>query len=337
MREKTRTKVGLIVEAGDVREVHHVALLIGYGAAAVNPYLAFETAEDLARREWLVNVEPEKAVYNVRKALGKGVLKVMSKMGVSTIASYTGAQIFEALGLSSELVEQYFAGTTSRIEGIGLDEIAAEVTKRHARAYPPDGIPLPHRTLSGGGEYKWRREGPPHLFDPETVFRLQHSTRQKRYDIFKTYTARVDDQSERLMTLRGLLEFDPERQPVADRRGRAGQRDRQAVLHRRDELRLDQPGGTRDPRDRHEPAGRQVQHRRGRRGRRPALRPRTPQRDQAGGVRPFRRDQRLPEQRRRHPDQDGAGRQARRGRPAARPEGVPVGRQDPALHARASA
>ncbi len=214
VREKTRTQVGLIVEAGDVREVHHVALLIGYGAAAVNPYLAFETAEDLARREWLVNVEPEKAVYNVRKALGKGVLKVMSKMGVSTIASYTGAQIFEALGLSSELVEQYFVGTTSRIEGIGLDEIAAEVAKRHARAYPHDGIPLPHRTLSGGGEYKWRREGPPHLFDPETVFRLQHSTRQRRYDVFKTYTARVDDQSERLMTLRGLLEFDTERQPI---------------------------------------------------------------------------------------------------------------------------
>ncbi len=214
VREKTRTQVGLIVEAGDVREVHHVALLIGYGAAAVNPYLAFESAEDLARREWLVNVEPEKAVYNVRKALGKGVLKVMSKMGVSTIASYTGAQIFEALGLSSDLVEEYFVGTTSRIEGIGLEEIAAEVAKRHARAYPHDGIPLPHRTLSGGGEYKWRREGPPHLFDPETVFRLQHSTRQKRYDVFKTYTARVDDQSERLMTLRGLLEFDTERQPI---------------------------------------------------------------------------------------------------------------------------
>ncbi len=116
--------------------------------------------------------------------------------------------------MSSELVEQYFVGTTSRIEGIGLDEIAAEVAKRHARAYPHDGIPLPHRTLSGGGEYKWRREGPPHLFDPETVFRLQHSTRQKRYDVFKTYTARVDDQSERLMTLRGLLEFDTERQPI---------------------------------------------------------------------------------------------------------------------------
>jgi glutamate synthase (NADPH) large chain len=214
VREKTRTQVGLIVEAGDVREVHHVALLIGYGAAAVNPYLAFESAEDLARREWLVNVDPDVALYNVRKALGKGVLKVMSKMGVSTIASYTGAQIFEALGLSSELVERHFTGTTSRIEGIGLDEIAEEVAKRHARAYPPDGIPLPHRTLSGGGEYKWRREGPPHLFDPETVFRLQHSTRTGRYDVFKQYTDRVNDQSKRLMTLRGLLEFTSDRAPV---------------------------------------------------------------------------------------------------------------------------
>jgi glutamate synthase (NADPH/NADH) large chain len=214
VREKTRTQVGLIVEAGDVREVHHVALLIGYGAAAVNPYLAFESAEDLARREWLVRVEPEQAVYNLRKALGKGVLKVMSKMGVSTIASYTGAQIFEALGLSSELVDTYFTGTTSRIEGIGLDEIAAEVDKRHARAYPRSGIQLPHRTLSGGGEYKWRREGPPHLFDPETVFRLQHATRQKRYDIFKQYTARVNDQSTRLMTLRGLLELESDRPAV---------------------------------------------------------------------------------------------------------------------------
>jgi glutamate synthase (NADPH/NADH) large chain len=214
VREKTRTQVGLIVEAGDVREVHHVALLIGYGAAAVNPYLAFESAEDLARREWLVSVEPDKAVYNVRKALGKGVLKVMSKMGVSTIASYTGAQIFEALGLSTELIDAYFTGTTSRVEGIGLDEIAEEVAKRHARAYPPDGIPLPHRTLSGGGEYKWRREGEPHLFDPETIFRLQHSTRQGRYDIFQQYTARVNDQAKRLMTLRGLLEFDSGRTPV---------------------------------------------------------------------------------------------------------------------------
>ena len=214
VREKMRTQVGLIVEAGDVREVHHVALLVGFGAAAVNPYLAFESAEDLARREWRVKVEPDKAVANVRKALGKGVLKVMSKMGVSTIASYTGAQIFEALGLSSEFVDAYFTGTTSRIEGIGLDEIARGIAARHAVAYPPDRITLPHRTLNVGGEYQWRREGEPHLFDPETVFRLQHATRAKRYDIFKAYTERVNDQAKRLMTLRGLLEFSSDRKPV---------------------------------------------------------------------------------------------------------------------------
>jgi glutamate synthase (NADPH/NADH) large chain len=143
------------------------------------------------------------------------VLKVMSKMGVSTIASYTGAQIFEALGLSSALVEKYFTGTPSRVEGIGLDEIAREIQARHDIGYPIDRRTQAHRTLGVGGEYKWRREGPPHLFDPETVFRLQHSTRQKRFDIFQQYTARVNDQSRRLMTVRGLLEFDLEsRTPV---------------------------------------------------------------------------------------------------------------------------
>ncbi|HET9871108.1 MAG TPA: glutamate synthase large subunit [Propionibacteriaceae bacterium] len=214
VREKTRTKVGLVVEAGDVREVHHVALLIGYGAAAVNPYLVIESAEDLARHEVYTTVEPEVAVANVVKALGKGVLKVMSKMGVSTVASYTGAQIFEALGLSRDVVDRYFTGTTSKLGGVGLAEIAEEVRLRHLTAYPADGIPLAHRRLEVGGEYQWRREGEPHLFDPETVFRLQHSTRAGRYDIFKQYTAHVDETAERLMTLRGLLKFSSDRQPV---------------------------------------------------------------------------------------------------------------------------
>jgi glutamate synthase (NADPH/NADH) large chain len=214
VREKTRTHVGLIVEAGDVREVHHVALLIGYGAAAVNPYLAIESVEDLARHRVYTNVEPEKAVSNVIKALGKGVLKVMSKMGVSTVASYTGAQIFEALGLSREVVDRYFTGTTSKLGGVTLEQIAEEVRKRHLTAYPLDGIPLAHRLLAVGGEYQWRREGEPHLFDPETVFRLQHSTRSGRYDIFKQYTRHIDGQSERLMTLRGLLRFSSDRPPI---------------------------------------------------------------------------------------------------------------------------
>lgn len=207
VREKTRTQVGLVIEAGDVREVHHVALLIGYGAAAVNPYLAMETVEDLARDGYYVKEEPEKAVANLVRSLGKGVLKVMSKMGVSTVASYTGAQIFEALGLSQELVDKYFTGTTSKLGGIGLDVIAQEVAMRHRTAYPVSGVAPAHRALEVGGEYQWRREGEPHLFDPETVFRLQHATRQGKYDVFKQYTSRVNEQSERLMTLRGLFRF----------------------------------------------------------------------------------------------------------------------------------
>ncbi|HSK56394.1 MAG TPA: glutamate synthase large subunit [Jiangellales bacterium] len=214
IREKTRTQVGLVVEAGDVREVHHVALLIGYGAAAVNPYLAMESAEDLARAGvFLDGIDPEQAVANLVRALGKGVLKVMSKMGVSTVASYTGAQIFEAVGLSQELVDRYFTGTTSRLGGVGLDVLAEEVARRHAVAYPPGGVAPAHRQLEVGGEYQWRREGEHHLFDPETVFRLQHSTRTGRYDVFQQYAQRVDEQSERLMTLRGLFRF-RDRAPV---------------------------------------------------------------------------------------------------------------------------
>ncbi|NMR20705.1 glutamate synthase large subunit [Cellulomonas fimi] len=206
LRRRMRTRVSLVVEAGDVREVHHVALLIGYGAAAVNPYLAMESVEDLARAGYLP-VSPERAVANLIKALGKGVLKVMSKMGISTIASYRGAQVFEVIGLSEDLVAQYFAGTTSRLGGVGLDVVAAEVAARHADAYPRSGNRLPHRRLAVGGEYQWRRDGEDHLFDPETVFRLQHSTRTRRFDVFREYTRHVDDQSRRLMTLRGLLTF----------------------------------------------------------------------------------------------------------------------------------
>ena len=215
VRTKARTMVSMLVEAGDVREVHHVALLIGYGAAAVNPYLALETVEDLVRRGIVTETTPERAMRNLVKALGKGVLKVMSKMGVSTVASYRGAQIFEAIGLSREVVDAYFQGTASRLDGVGLDVIAAEVAARHQVAYPPTGISPAHRRLDVGGEYQWRREGEPHLFDPETVFRLQHATRNRRYDIFREYTDRVDDQARRLMTLRGLFEFRRgERTPV---------------------------------------------------------------------------------------------------------------------------
>ncbi|QLE71633.1 glutamate synthase large subunit [Streptomyces rectiverticillatus] len=215
IRTKQRTHVGLLVEAGDVREVHHVALLIGYGAAAVNPYLAMESVEDLVRAgTFLQDIEPEAAIRNLIKALGKGVLKVMSKMGISTVASYRGAQVFEAIGLNEDFVETYFHGTATKIGGAGLDVVAREVAARHAKAYPATGIAATHRRLDIGGEYQWRREGEPHLFDPDTVFRLQHATRARRYDIFKQYTGRVNEQSERLMTLRGLFSLKTDREPV---------------------------------------------------------------------------------------------------------------------------
>ncbi len=207
IREKTRTRVGLVVEAGDVREVHHVALLIGYGAAAVNPYLAMESVEDLVHQGVISGVTPEKAVRNLIKALGKGVLKVMSKMGISTIASYTGAQVFEAVGLSHQLIDEYFSGTTSRLGGIDLETVADEAIARHHIAYPPGGEVPGSKKLLTGGEYQWRRDGEPHLFDPETVFLLQHSTRNKRYELFKKYTTKVDVRTKDLMTLRGLFTF----------------------------------------------------------------------------------------------------------------------------------
>ncbi|MEU5953277.1 glutamate synthase large subunit [Streptomyces sp. NPDC047525] len=219
IRTKQRTQVGLLVEAGDVREVHHVALLIGYGAAAVNPYLAMESVEDLVRAGTFLHADEnggaEQAIRNLIYALGKGVLKVMSKMGISTVASYRGAQVFEAVGLQENFVAKYFVGTTSKIGGVGIDVVAQEVAARHAKAYPVSGIASAHRALDIGGEYQWRREGEPHLFDPETVFRLQHSTRNRRYDIFKKYTDRVNEQSERLMTLRGLFNLKSDRPSIS--------------------------------------------------------------------------------------------------------------------------
>ena len=217
IREKTRTKVGLVVECGDAREVHHMALLIGYGAGAINPYLAFESIEDMITEglHGMGGMDPSTAIHNYIKAAGKGVLKVMSKMGISTVASYTGAQVFEAIGLGHELVDEYFTGTVSRLGGIGLDELALEVAARHAMAHPERPAERAHRRLELGGEYQWRREGEVHLFNPETVFRLQHATRAGRYDVFKQYTRLIDDQSSKLATLRGLFELRlEEREPI---------------------------------------------------------------------------------------------------------------------------
>ncbi len=344
IREKTRTKVGLIVETGDAREVHHMALLIGYGAGAINPYLAFESIEDMIIFEdgkgvhGLGGMHPANAVANYIKACGKGVLKVMSKMGVSTVASYTGAQIFEAIGLGQDLVDEYFTGTVSRLGGIGLDELASEVAARHAAAHPSRPEERVHRTLELGGEYQWRREGEHHLFNPETVFKLQHGTRARRYDIFKQYTKLVDDQSKRLATLRGLFELRvgarlpvpiEEVEPIEDivkrfSTGAMSYGSISAEAHETLAIAMNRIGGKSNTGEGGEDAERYVP---------------LPERrleavgHQAGGVGPLRRDERVPAQRRRPPDQDGAGREARRGRPAARPQGLPVDRQDPALHA----
>ncbi len=213
LRRHTRTQVSMAVEAGDVREIHHVALLIAYGAACVNPYLALESVENLANSGYL-SVTPEQASINLVKALSTGVLKIMSKMGVSTIMSYRGAQLFEAVGLSQEVIDQYFTGTTSRVGGIGLEEIAEEVAIRHRVAYPNQWTARPHRNLKTGGDYKWRRTGENHLNDPQAIFLLQQSTQRGDYGLFKEYSRYVNDTSNRIMTLRGLMKLVPKRQPI---------------------------------------------------------------------------------------------------------------------------
>jgi glutamate synthase (NADPH/NADH) large chain len=212
IREGTRTRAGLVIESGEPREVHHAALLIGYGAGAVNPYLAFETLDDMIRKGMIPGLDRVKAVMNYIKALNKGVLKIISKMGISTILSYRGAQIFEAVGLSREFVDKYFTWTVSRIGGVGIDEIAEEAVLRHRRAFPDRPVGMPD--LESGGDYQWRRDGEYHLFNPDTISRLQHATRTGRYDIFKEYTELVDRQSHHLCTLRGLFNFTFPDQPV---------------------------------------------------------------------------------------------------------------------------
>jgi glutamate synthase domain-containing protein 2/glutamate synthase domain-containing protein 3 len=215
VRDRTRTKVGLVVEAGDAREVHHMACLVGFGAAAINPYMAFESIEDMVDRGVITGISSDKAKANYVKAAGKGVLKVMSKMGISTLASYTGAQLFQAIGIGQQILDEYFTGLTCATGGIDLDDIADDVAARHALAYLDRPDEWAHRELEVGGEYQWRREGEYHLFNPDTVFKLQHSTRTGQYSIFKEYTKLVDDQSEKMASLRGLLKFrDGVRTPV---------------------------------------------------------------------------------------------------------------------------
>ena len=207
IREGTRMRCGLVVESGEPREIQHFCLLLGYGAGAVNPYLAYETLRDMVAEGILKDVDADAAVRNYMKAVDKGVLKVMTKMGISTLQSYRGAQIFEAIGLNSEVVERYFTWTASRIEGVGLDVIAREAELRHDHAYVVS--PSLDGDLEVGGQYQWRRRGEHHAYNPNTVAKLQHAVRAASYKMFKEYSAAVNDESRRLCTIRGLLRFKP--------------------------------------------------------------------------------------------------------------------------------
>jgi glutamate synthase (ferredoxin) len=212
IREGTRTQVGLILETGEPREVHHFALLLGYGAAAINPYLAFDTLQDLVRQGMITGVTADQAIENFRKAVSKGIVKVISKMGISMIQSYCGAQIFEAIGLDREVVDKYFTGTPSRLGGINLEVIAREASMRHQRAFP--GRPQGTHSLDEGGLYKWRSNGEYHLFNPETIHKLQHACRRNDYGLFKEYSSLIDNQSRHLCTLRGLMDLKSNNPPV---------------------------------------------------------------------------------------------------------------------------
>ncbi|HEX3800600.1 MAG TPA: glutamate synthase large subunit [Verrucomicrobiae bacterium] len=212
IREGTRTRVGLVIETGEPREVHHFSLLIGYGAGAINPYLAFETLDDMIRQGLLKNIKHKDACKNFVKAAVKGVVKVISKMGISTIQSYRGAQIFEAIGLKQSVIDKYFTWTPSRIEGVGMDVIAKEVQIRHQHAFPERQVN--GHTLDVGGQYQWRADGEVHLFSPQTVHKLQTACRTANYKVFKEYSALVNDQMKKHATLRGLLNLKLASSPI---------------------------------------------------------------------------------------------------------------------------
>ncbi|MBP1995018.1 glutamate synthase large subunit [Paenibacillus eucommiae] len=212
IRQGTRTKVALLLESGEPREVHHFALLLGYGAGAINPYLALETLDDMIGRSMLVGMDHEKAVYNYIKAVTKGVVKVLAKMGISTIQSYRGAQIFEALGLNQELIDRYFTWTYSPVGGVGLDVVGHEAVQRHTRAY--SGQEGRDRVLDTGGELQWRKDGEEHLYTPETIHSLQTAVKTNSYAMYKNFVKLIERDSQKYMTLRGLLSFKAGRQPI---------------------------------------------------------------------------------------------------------------------------
>ena len=213
IREGTRTKVGIALETGEPREVHHFCLLIGYGAQAINPYMAYESLADMIAEKQLTDIAYRDAVKGYVKSATKGVVKVMAKMGISTIKSYRGAQIFEAVGISKNVIDQYFTWTDSRIDGIGLDVIAREALMRHRDAYPQ--ISVNGSTLDVGGHFQWRQGGEYHLFNPLTIHKLQHATRTNDYDVYKEYATLIDQQAKNLATLRGLLDFNYASDPIS--------------------------------------------------------------------------------------------------------------------------
>ena len=334
IRQGLRMKVSLALETGEAREVHHFALLIGYGCSVINPYLAFETLDGMIRDELLPGVEHKLACKNFAKAAVKGVVKVMSKMGISAVQSYRGAQVFEAVGLRQDVIDEYFTCTASRVGGVGLDVIAREVLMRHTAAFA-ERKPQSQTELPSGGQYQWRADGEFHLFNPESIHRLQKSVRTGSYATYKSYAELIDDRAKNLSTLRGLLDF-KQGEVDPDRGSRIRREHHEALQDRRHELRLHLEGSARDAGHRHEPHRRQEQHRR-RRRRSGSLRPDGERRleelgHQAGRVGPLRRDQPLPRQRQGTADQDGAGREARRRRPAARHQGVSVDREDARHH-----
>ncbi len=279
-----RTSTGLVVETGSAREVHHFALLGGYGAEAVHPYLALDTLTELAEQGVLPNTDAKKACKNFVKAIGKGLRKVMSKMGISTYMSYTGAQIFEAVGLSRALVDKYFTGTTSTVEGIGVFEIAEEAIRIHRTAFSED--PVLEGALDAGGEYAFRVRGEEHMWTPDAIAKLQHSTRNNSFDDLQGVRAdhQRSEQAPHDLPRPVRVPLRPVR-ARSDRRGGAGQRDRQALLHRRHVAGVDLHRGAHHARHRDEPHRRQVQHRRGRRGP-PPLRARQGRRDAGLAHRP---------------------------------------------------
>ena len=338
VREETRTQVALITESGEPREVMHFALLSGYGASAINPYLALESVENLVvwRGELGDGITPELAVKHFMKAIKKGLLKTFSKMGISTLQSYQGAQVFEAIGLNKELIDAYFAGTTSRLEGIGLSVLAAEAQLKHEYAFRP--LTEFETELAVGGSYHQRVNGEYHLLNPLTISKLQQAVRQESFKTFQEYTDLIDNQSANLCTLRGLMKLKKSDTPVPleevepakeiVKRFTTGAMSFGSIskeAHETLAIAMNRIGGKSNTGEGGEDEAR-FQARRERRS--------AAQRGQAGGVGAFRRDRKLPRQRRRIADQDGAGREARRGRPTSRPQSRRSDRPPAAFHPR---